>query len=355
MATYRKRASGRWQAVIRVKGFPPQNKTGFATKTQARHWAEREEVAMRTGTWADRSIAEHVTLGELLARYSQDVTPRKKGHATEQLRIKFLRRHPLSNRIVATLCSEDINRYITERLKEGRAGSTVNRELNLLHHLFVIARKRWGVNVVNPCADMERPKNPGARNRRLNSGEEQKLLEAVRAARNPWIEPMVILAIETAMRRSELLTMRWKDIDWDGSYIQLRDTKNGESRDVPLSPRSLDTLETLPRTSDERIIPVTLNAWRCAWRRARDRSGLPDFRFHDLRHEATSRLFEAGLGVMEVASVTGHKDLRMLARYTHPRARDIARKLALDRGGEEKSVASRSNLLGVSSEATTIQ
>lgn len=164
MATYRKRTSGNWQAVIRVRGYPVRSKTGFANKTQARRWAEREEIAMRTGTWTDRSRAERVTLGELLARYANEVTPNKRGHETELLRIRQFQKYPLASRIVATLRPEDISCYIAERLITCK-GSTVNRELNTLHHLFVIARKRWGINMVNPCDDIERPQNPppGAR------------------------------------------------------------------------------------------------------------------------------------------------------------------------------------------------
>lgn len=140
---------------------------------------------------------------------------------------------------------------------------------------------------------------------------------------------MVILAIETAMRRGELLAIRWADIDRTNRYVHLPETKNGHPRDVPLSPRAMATLDALPRSLDGRIFPITMNVWKCAWRRTRKRSGLNNFRFHGLRHEATSRFFERGdLGIMEVAAITGHRDLRMLARYTHPRARDIAKKLA---------------------------
>lgn len=329
MATYRKRPGGRWEAIIRVRGYPRRSKGGFPTKTRARRWAEREEIAMRSGTWTDRSRAEQVTLGELLARYREEVTPHKRGHEAEALRLKILQRHPLANRIVATLRPEDISTFVAKRLAAGRKGSTVNRDIALLHHLFVIARKRWGVAIVNPCDDIERPKNPPGRDRRLQPGEEKILLGACRAARNPWVEPMVVLAIETAMRRGELLAMCWSDIDRKGRYVHLPETKNGSPRNVPLSPCALATLDALPRSVDGRVFPLTLNAWRCAWRRTRKRSGLVNFRFHDLRHEATSRFFERGdLGVMEVASITGHKDLRMLSRYTHPRAQDIAAKLA---------------------------
>jgi len=331
MATFRRRATG-WQAIIRVKGYPQRSKGHFRTKAAAREWATREEAEMRSGVWRDRTRAEQVTLAELLDRYNNEISPRKKGCEAERLRIKQLKQRPLAGRIVATIRPEDISAYITQRLAEGRKGSTINRELNLLHHLFEIARKRWGIAIANPAGDVERPKESQPRDRRLQPGEEAKLLAAARAARNPWVEPMVVLALETAMRRGELLSMRWADIDWSGRYVRLRDTKNGTRRDVPLSPRALDVLRTLPRSVGGRVIPLSLNAWRCTWRRTRKRAGLPDFRFHDLRHEATSRFFEGGLGGMEVAAITGHKDLRMLARYTHPRASDLARKLMESQG-----------------------
>ena len=121
----------------------------------------------------------------------------------------------------------------------------------------------------------------------------------------------------------------WENVYFGKRFVHLPDTKNGDSRDVPLSPMALELLRDLPRNirSDQVVFPLHFEALKSAWRRACCRAGISDLRFHDLRHEATSRFFEKGLNVMEVAAITGHKDLRMLQRYTHLRAEDLALKL----------------------------
>ncbi len=137
---------------------------------------------------------------------------------------------------------------------------------------------------------------------------------------------MIRLAVETGMRRGELLAIRWADVNLPARRLQLRVTKNGRSRTVPLSPAAVQVLAGLPRRGDA-VIPVTANAFRLAWERLKRRAGVRDLRFHDLRHEAISRFFEKGLSLPEVALISGHRDPRMLLRYTHPRAEEIAQKL----------------------------
>ena len=140
---------------------------------------------------------------------------------------------------------------------------------------------------------------------------------------------MILFAIETGMRRSEILFLICENVHLDQRYVHLPDTKNVDSRYVPLSPVALELLRDLLRNKnpDQLVFPIHYEALKIAWRRACSRGGVKDLRFHDLRHEATSRFFEKGLNVMEVAAITGHKDLRMLQRYTHLRAEDLALKL----------------------------
>ena len=128
------------------------------------------------------------------------------------------------------------------------------------------------------------------------------------------------------MRRSELLGMRWADIDLEARTVFLRNTKNGHPRAVPLSPRAVGIIRTTPRVGDT-VFPISANALRLAWERLRRRAGVSGLRFHDLRHEAVSRFFEKGLNMPEVAAISGHRDPRMLMRYTHPKAEAIAAKL----------------------------
>jgi integrase len=142
---------------------------------------------------------------------------------------------------------------------------------------------------------------------------------------------VIIFAIETGMRRGKVLSLCWDNVHLGKRHVHLLDTKNGASREVPLSPQALELLRELPRNigSDQDVFPLHFEALKSSWRRACCSAGIIDLRFHDLRHEATSKFFEKGLNVMEVAAITGHKDPRMLQRYTHLRAEKLALKLKL--------------------------
>ena len=224
-------------------------------------------------------------------------------------------------------------RYRDERLKKVCSG-TAKRDLVILSHMFEVARKEWGIYVNNPVRDIKLPAHAKARNRRLEPGrdgadsEETRLLNACQEARNPYLLPIVQLALETAMRQGELVSLRWENIDLNRCIADLPDTKNGESRTVPLSSVAVRVLRGLPRGLHGQVFTgLTTEAIKRVYIRAVRRAGIDNLRFHDLRHEATTRLFELGLNIMEVASITGHKDLRMLRRYTHLKAEDLARKL----------------------------
>lgn len=335
MASIRKRrrsTKGQWQAQVRKKGYPLQTMT-FDTRAAAETWARAVEVEMDQGRFVSRIEAETTTLKELLERYLEEVTPLKKGASAETARIHALLRHSLAQRFVGSIHGADIARYRNERLKKVQP-ATVKRDLVVVSHLFEVARKEWGIPVRNPVRDIKLPPHARARERRLQPGrnrqdsEEARLLKACRKARNRFLLPVVQLALETAMRRGELVGLRWEHIDLKRRIAHLPDTKNGESRTVPLSTTATKVLRGLPRSLNGEVFPgLTTEAVKLAFVRARRNAGLEDLRFHDLRHEATTRLFEKGLNIMEVASITGHKDLRMLRRYTHLRAEDLARKL----------------------------
>ena len=314
MATFRKRGPYQWQAQVRKKGYPLQTRT-FDTRATAETWARAIEVEMDRGLFVSRAEAESTTLKELLERYREEVTPLKKGAAPEAARIRALLRHPLAQRFVASIRGVDIARYRNERLNKVSPG-TVKRDLVILSHLFEVARKEWGIHVHNPVRDIKLPPHSKARERRLQPGEkgeeseESRLLQACRQARNPHLLPIVQLALETAMRQGELVSLRWEHIDLNRRIAHLPDTKNGESRTVPLSTAAVKVLRALPRSLHGQVFPgLTTEAVKRAYIRATRRAGIEDLRFHDLRHEATTRLFEKGLNIMEVASITGHKDL----------------------------------------------
>lgn len=335
MASFRKRGP-QWEAQVRRQGWPAVSKS-FSTKAQAQRWASVIESEMTREVFVDRSLLNQLTLGDLLCRYCKEITPTKKGHETEQYRIKALLRDPLSQTRLSDLTGQRIAAWRDQRLAEV-TGSTVNRDLNLLSHVCNLARKEWAVPLSNPIGDIRRPKENRARTRRLSNQEEERLLASVKPAQrsakgrftgpqNPWIEPLVILALETAMRRSELLSLEWDQTFITERFVRLLDTKNGTSRDVPLSRRACQLLINLPRDASGKVFPISDNAVKLAFTRAVQRAGLRDLHFHDLRHEATTRLSEKLGNVLELSAVTGHKTLSMLKRYYHPKASRLAEKL----------------------------
>ena len=146
--------------------------------------------------------------------------------------------------------------------------------------------------------------------------------------RNPHIWPVIVFAIETWMRRGEILGLGWEHVDLDRRIAFLPLIKNGSSREVPLSTKASHVLGEHRQCNDTPSpFPITPNGSRLARDRLRRRAGLSDLRFHDLRHEAISRFFELGLNIPEVAVISGHKDPRMLFRYTHLRAVDLVNSL----------------------------
>jgi integrase len=269
-------------------------------------------------------------VADTVARYRNEVVPRKRGAESETLTLNAFLRHPLARVALSDVTSGMVSAYCAERLRHVKPG-TLNRELDILRHAFATARRSWDMLLGNNAfADVTRPKDAAPRERRLHREERGRLQAACVRCRNPYIRYLVELAVETAMRRGELLNARWTDVSFETRTMRIPVTKNGHARTIPLSSGALATLRTLSdgrASGDERILPMTKDAAKMAWKRLVKRAGLKDLRFHDLRHEAISRFFERGLSVPEVALISGHRDPRMLFRYTHPRAEDIAAKL----------------------------
>ncbi|RQH00192.1 site-specific integrase [Paraburkholderia dinghuensis] len=334
-----------WRAEVRRTPHPLQTST-FNTKAEAEAWARQIESEMDRGVFVNRKEAKITSFDELLKRYAKEVSPKKKGGDGEIIRILKLRKDKLAAYKVAELTSKVMSDYRDRRLagdSENKpvTGSTVNRELTLIRHVLTVAVKDWGIPIEgNPVSGMRRPKENRARTRRLSSDEEKWLLAELTPSprdengrfgpggcRNEWVLPVVVVAIETAMRRSEILALRWVDVFLDDRYVRLLDSKNGEARDVPLSTKAAATLSALPRDPSGHVFPITGEALKKAFTRACERAGIENLHFHDLRHEATSRLATRLDNILELSAVTGHKTVQMLKRYYHPRASDLARKL----------------------------
>ena len=326
MATIEKRGQF-WRVKIRRTGLPSQTRT-FDNRTHAQQWARSVESDLDKGIVVDRRTAQRLSLAEVLERYRREVTPTKRGSADENLRLKAMAQRPFARIRMSALTSSQLAAYRDERLKVV-SGATVNREFSVLSHAIDTARREWDVYLpTNPCTLVRRPPQGRPRDRRLQGDEEKRLLAACRGARNKWLVHFVALAIETGMRRGELLGLLWDNVDLERRTAFLPVTKNGESRGVPLSSRAIEVLRALPPSTNGRVFAeLTREALKQSFNRAARRAGITGLRVHDLRHEATSRFFEKGLNVMEVASVTGHKTLQMLKRYTHLSATDLATRL----------------------------
>ena len=325
MATIRKHRD-KWQVRIRRAGLRPLSKS-FTARKDAAEWGRQMEVkADRADLPTDPKILERITLGDLVRRYIETVTPRKKTAATETIVLNAFRARKICSKRLSEIRTEDFSAYRDQRLRTIKPTS-LKRELTPVRHLFEVARYEWGLPLKdNPLHGLKLKAPDQRRERRLLNGEWERLLEAARRCRNPWIEPIMRLALATGMRRGELLTIEDKQIDFERRSLLIKETKNGTSRTIPLTREAISILEKLPR-GQGRKFPITGNAFRLAWEHLRDRADLGDLHFHDLRHEAISRFFELGLNPPEVALISGHRDMRQLFRYTHPLREGIINKM----------------------------
>ncbi|MBE0532380.1 MAG: site-specific integrase [Rhodospirillales bacterium] len=326
MATLRKRC-GRWQAIIRRMGHPPMSRT-FEKKADARNWARQRDLEFENGDLPrDYRQLDEMLVGNLLIRYRDEVVSRKKCKPVETLVVNAMIRQPFSKVSLAAVTAAHFAEYRDKR-SHSVSGTTIRRELSILQHAFDIARREWAIPLrTNPLKDVRKPSPNRARTRRLQSDEFDRLIGACAECRNALIEPFIRFAVETAMRRGEITRLRWEDINLERRILHIPETKNGDPRTIPLTKAAVATLRSLQTRENELAFPISDNALKCAWRRVQKRSGATDLHFHDLRHEAVSRFFEMGLSVPEVALISGHRDFRMLARYTHLRAEDVVAKL----------------------------
>ncbi len=335
MATLRQRKGPRgrtvWQAQILRQGYPPQYRT-FDTKGEADAWGRHVEAGMDSGSWRDRSEGDQTTVAQALERYLLEITPGKSpaNQKSEQSRIKGLRQSPVGRIALSRLTGKDVADHIRWRQGAGVAAATVHHDLRQISHLYTVARSSWGMSyLVNPVplAKTARPKLPPGRERRLEPGEEERLLDVA----SPELGAVIRFALATAMRQGEVASLRWDQVDLRRRSVTLgaTGTKSRTSRSVPLSPVALDVLQSIPRRIDGRVFGMSGNAIRQAWKRVLHKTGITGLTFHDLRHEAISRLFEdTDLDIMEIRAISGHKTLQMLARYTHLRTHRLADRLA---------------------------
>lgn len=317
MATINKRGPFQFQAQVRRKGYPHQTKT-FESKREAEDWAAMVELEMRQRTFVDRSEAESTTFGEILERYLQEITPEKRGWRAESSRIRQFQRHPLALRVLSSLRSVDFSNYVKER-KLAVGPKTICLELSVMSAVFNVAADEWSIPVTNPITSIRKPGLPQERKRRLMGDEEARLFKAAKDSRVPALAFCITLAIETGMRRGEIAELTWKQVDLHNRVIRLDMTKNGDGRTVPLTEAAEAAIRALPRPLHGG--PVTTchdsNGLGAAFRRVCHRAGITNLHFHDLRHEAASRLARK-MEVATLAKVMGWRTLQMAMRYYNP-------------------------------------
>jgi integrase len=277
---------------------------------------------MNRGAFGGSTSKQSMTVQEMLARYLVEESTKKAYSAADVSRSKPLVA-ALGAYHVHKLTHTDLAKYKRERLAL-KSPQTVTHELNLLHRAYVIAATEWGIILPNGVPKTARPTLPRGRGTRIRPNQIDLIVQATESEQLKRIVP---LAVETAMRRSELLSIRWENVDLDRCSIYLDKTKNGLSRTVPLSPRALQVLQTMGPATHGPVFTLAGSSVSQAFQRALERAGLKNVRFHDLRHEATARLFERGLNVIEVARITGHVTLSMLDRYTHLDVQGLVQKL----------------------------
>ena len=328
MATLRKRKNGHWQARVR-KANQSISKT-FINKADAERWAKQVEVDMQKGSYTNLVLAERTTFGELIDRYIEEVLPTMRGALEDRFRLKALQRRTLSKLSMTALTPAKIAEYRDHRLSQVSSG-TVIRELAYISSIINQARREWGINIDNPVRLVRKPQSPQGRNRILNEAEKLRILDELvpRPTRrvSMWMKPLVEFALETGMRRGEMLTLKWPNLDLINRTAFLPLTKNGESRTVPLSTKAIHILESLPRTITGEVFPIKPETVAAAFIKATKRADVKDFHFHDLRHTAITHLATRLPNLIELAAVSGHKSLTMLKRYYHPTAKELAHKL----------------------------
>ena len=333
MASIKKR-NQTYQVQIRRKGYPSISKC-FTTARAAKAWAAEQEASLENSQSPLKSFREKEVpdLQTALGRYQLEISCLKKSAGKEKSFIKYWRDNHLSSVKLTQITPQHIASCRESMLKEGKSAATVVRVLALLSHLFTVATKEWGYPTQNPVQAIRKPKVSNARSRRPTQTELQAILSQVTSNE---VKLFIQLAAQTAMRRGELFSLTWSNVDLELRRVFLWDTKNGTDRTVVISNASVNLFKELDTTRQGRVFQIKhvdtpSKAFRRALIRARGKyeeecrttaveakvCHLSNLRLHDMRHEATSALFERGLSIPEVAAITGHKTLAMLGRYTH--------------------------------------
>ena len=323
MASFRFR-NNRWQARVQRKGQKYLARS-FINKPDAEKWARSIEIEIDRGTYINTDYAQKTLFKEILQKYLDDVAPNMRSADNQIIRVKKLMKHPIAEVNMAQLSPKHMADYRDERLKVVKP-NTVIRELAILSSVINHARHEWGLNVINPVTMIKKPSSTQGRDRILNDEELGRLFNQLEKI-STWYKPLAEFALETAMRRGELMSLLWVNVNFEKCVAFLPITKNGDSRYVPLSMKAIKILKLLPRDIEGRVFPLNKGTVSILFLRASRRARIEDIHFHDLRHMAITRLASKFSNPIEIAAISGHKSLSMLKRYTHIKAEDLVQKL----------------------------
>jgi len=335
VASIRQR-NGAWVADIRRKGHKSISKS-FATKGKAQAWAREIEGQIDAMQFKDARGLAHITLSQLIDRYTEEIGGIK---PFGRNKVDVLRKWKLSHGSmpVSELTEDVLIDYVRERAKTV-SGVTVAVDLAYLGGVLRTARELWRLPVDPSVTASARASlrymglsaKSKERERRPTQSEIDDLVLhfAIRTRQRVPMGDLILFAVETAMRLGEIIRLKWTDINHDHKTITIRDRKHptekeGNDQEVPLLGSAYEIVMRQLQ-DDERIFPITEGTPSSLFPRACKTLGIADLRFHDLRHEGVSRLFEHGYSIEQVALISGHRDWKMLSRYVQLRAKDLHR------------------------------
>lgn len=341
-----------YQVKIRRRPFPPQI-ASFHDLDDAKRFARQVLVAQDRGHKIDHLIADRVSVGDVIDDAIAKIDAgrrRTKGADTERIRLNSFRRdfHSLCSTALADASEDMFEDWIAERLEVVKP-NTVLREYRLLKPLFAAAARKYDLRR-SPLEYVKPPSTIDERVRRISADEEFYLFAELQRAQDSVVPLAARFALETGCRRGEQLRLTWDNYDRVGGTVWLAYAKNGRGRHVLLTQEAQATLEALLKTArGEKIFDMSRNQLRKAFEYARSRAAeralaegrsdlvsIRTIRWHDMRHEAISRCFDASWTSEEVMDFSGHVDVKSLLRYRHPRVDDSVRRLRaleLDRAG----------------------
>jgi integrase len=324
MAHIRKRGKG-WYVEIDKKGVCKH--ATFDSKTEAARWAAETEALIVAGK--DTSIPD-ITFGQLLDKYSKEVSPKKRGSRWEEIRIELIKRDELAGVKLAALDERNFADWRDRRLESVSAAS-VRREWNILSAACSIALKEWKWLERHPMKAVKRPAPPEARDRRISDREIETLLYTLGYDGNTpstitaRVGAAFLFALETAMRAGEIAALTWDRVNLEKRYLTIQTGKTASAkRHVPLSTEAIRILNQMG--TEGSVFGLTTQQIDALFRKAKAKALIEDLHFHDSRAEAITRL-AARLDILTLARMVGHKDLKMLTIYYRESAEDIAKKL----------------------------